>query len=260
MRKRKGIIISLILIGMILLAGAKVYIGPKITLMKIEESLKNIPFKLEEMNLKLTGMSNDEYPTQQQMLRKGKKAIASFTHTVECSRRCTEVHRENYEIKTDFKRLDKRVEIVGQMYIFPYIFSLHNKKEEENYNLYYEMNIPIVTNEAHLAELQKAIDRVEGAWGVETRQTIRIKGLIEGQVGEALQEKYTKEIFKILGAYWEEDYRTNDGLEKTYYAHIRQLKDYELTKDGNRYNIVIKFIFSPESKETQLTLEVPAKI
>ncbi|MGL6174658.1 MAG: YwmB family TATA-box binding protein [Cellulosilyticaceae bacterium] len=237
----------------------KAYVGPKLTIIKVEKSVQALPIEIQVMDLNLTGIKFNEYPTQNQMLVKAKRAIQPFIHTVECKKQCKNEHEENYDLKADFKRLDKRIEVIGAAYNYPYIFTLYNGKEDD-YHLYYEMIMPLNEQKEMLHALQKSIDQVEKAWGMNVKQTISIRGTLEGQVEKELRKAYATQIFNDIGAYWNENYQLHDEGESIYYAYISHFKEFEMNAEGNKYNVILKFIFDPITQQTQLSLEFPSKM
>lgn len=260
MKKRQSIILSSILIGVfIIIVILKAYVAPKLTLIKLKDSVQALPLKIEEMNLNLTGIKFNEYPTQNQMLNKAKQAIQPFVHTVDCKTKCKYKHGLGYQLTTDFKRLDKKVEVIGEAYTYPYIFTLYNGKQEQ-YHLYYEMIMPLKQEREMLKSLQRSIDKVEKAWGIDVKQFISIKGSLDGKVDTELRKEYATQIFESIGAYWNETYQLYDEEESIYYAYISYFKNFETNSEGNKYNIVIKFIFNPLTQQTQISLEFPTKI
>lgn len=137
---------------------------------------------------------------------------------------------------------------------------LHNKRDIY-YNLYYNVEINIQLNKYGLDVVDKAIADLENKWEVPVKQSIEIIGVIDNKLEQSLEEKeYVKSIFEDLRVYKRDNYRASKDNESTYYGYISYFRQYDRTQDGNKFSNRIKFIFNPITKQTQVILQLPAKI
>lgn len=260
MKRKQYIIIGIIVLGLGILAGFKNYIGPKVTLMKVEKSIEDIPIEIVRKNLILMGIQENRYPTQNQMLKKAKIVMRPFAHNLECKGSCKAYHEDNYKLETDFNRLDKIIKISGQTYGFPFRVELHNDKRDE-YNLYYRMAISLLSENQQIESVQKAIDQIEKVWGEEVKQEVQILGTIQGELEDKIKKEYAKQIFDSLGVYTQQTYvETIDDKTVAYYGYLTYFKGYEKNAKGNKYNVVVRFTLDKTNNQTKMSLEFPSKI
>lgn len=252
MHKKQWSILIIVLTGIVIIWVSQLCLSSKVTVAAIEESVQEVPLTIESINLILEKIDKNGYLTKDQMTHRGKNFVKPFIHDEECKLNCRKYHTDKYEIKTDFKKFDKKLEIIGTTKGIPYHISLHNRKAEKYY-LYYQMTMPITEENNPLRALQGCIDEVESS--------IELTGKIKGEISGEQQKAYVSQILHKLDIpNKEEDKVTISEEEEIYYGYMRSFKTYEKNGNGNKFNVIIRFVFDPITQQTQLVLKLPIKI
>lgn len=252
MHKKQFSILIIVLTGILIIWGSQLCLSPKITVAVIEESVQGLPLNIESINLILEKIDKDGYLTKDQMTHRGKNFVRPFIHDEECKSNCKQNHLDKYEVNTDFKKYDKKLDIIGMTEGIPYHISLHNRKDERYY-LYYKVTMPITKENNPLTVLQGCTNAVQSS--------IELTGKIEGEVSEEEQKIYVNQILDKLNIYDKEDDKvTISADEEIYYAYMSYCNAYEKNEKGNKFNVTIRFIFDSITQQTQMVLKLPVKI
>lgn len=196
-----GAVMGSVVVCLLCFMGLMMYSTPdKVTPAIIYKNLEEMNVQVKTMKIAYKKIDRNKYITTDGMTLRAQKAVQGINHAEICNIDCKERHKEGYKVIKDFNRLDKQLEIEGEIYGCPYQFSLANKKNKE-YHLYYDMTIELPMDQEMLNKLGQITNDIAKNWGIETKQTIEIIGLVNKLLTEDEAETYKKKIIKSLDKY-----------------------------------------------------------